>query len=108
MELRKYEKNTPQFFLYKEMHENQTLEYVLSKKKQYKSFTNKLNVKTALSMLDDFIDPSDPDLDVPNSIHAFQTAERIRKKDPQNKQLQLIGLIHDLGKILFSFAILII
>ena len=54
-------------------------------------------------MLDDFIDPSDPDLDVPNSIHAFQTAERIRKKDPQNKQLQLIGLIHDLGKILFSF-----
>ena len=103
MELRKYEKNTPQFFLYKEMHENQTLEYVLSKKKQYKSFTNKLNVKTALSMLDDFIDPSDPDLDVPNSIHAFQTAERIRKKDPQNKQLQLIGLIHDLGKILFSF-----
>ena len=103
MELRKYEKNTPQFFLYKEMHENQTLEYVLTKKKQYNSFTNKLNVKTALSMLDDFIDPSDPDLDVPNSIHAFQTAERIRKNNPEDKQLQLTGLIHDLGKILFSF-----
>ena len=33
--LRNYEKDTPQFFLYKEMHENQDLEYVLKKKEQY-------------------------------------------------------------------------
>ena len=53
--------------------------------------------------MDNFIDPSDPDLSVENSIHAYQTAERIRKKYPDNKQLQIIGLIHDLGKILFEF-----
>jgi inositol oxygenase len=52
-------------------------------------------------MMDDFIDPSDPDLDVPNSIHAYQTAERIRKKHPEDKELQIAGLIHDLGKFYF-------
>ena len=55
-------------------------------------------------MMDDFIDPSDPDLDVPNSIHAYQTAERIRKKYPEDKELQIAGLIHDLGKVLFSYG----
>ena len=33
------------------------------------------DIHSALNMLDDFVDPSDPDLDVPNSIHAYQTAE---------------------------------
>ena len=55
-------------------------------------------------MLDDFVDPSDPDLDVPNSIHAYQTAERIRKKYPNDKEFQIIGLIHDIGKQIFSFG----
>ena len=34
-ELRKYELNTPQYFLYKQMHENQDLEYVLKIKQKY-------------------------------------------------------------------------
>jgi len=55
-------------------------------------------------MMDDFIDPSDPDLDVENSIHAYKTAERIRKKYPNDYELQIIGLIHDLGKVLFYFG----
>ena len=55
-------------------------------------------------MLDDFVDPSDPDVDLPNSIHAYQTAERIRRKRPLQEQLQLTGLIHDLGKVLFKFG----
>ena len=64
----------------------------------------KMTITKALSMLDDFVDPSDPDLDVPNSIHAYQTAERIRKKYPNDKEFQIIGLIHDIGKVLFSFG----
>ena len=104
MELRKYEENTPQYFLYKEMHENQNLDYVVKKKQQYSKLNNKkMTIKEVLSKMDTFIDPSDPDLDVENSIHAYQTAERIRKKYPENKELQIIGLIHDLGKILFEF-----
>ena len=104
-ELRNYEKDTPQYFLYKEMHENQTIGFVEQKKKEYGELNKKkMTIQKALSSLDDFIDPSAPDLDVENSIHAYQTAERIRKKFPNNKEFQIIGLIHDVGKVLFSFG----
>lgn len=33
-------------------------------------------------MLDGLVDESDPDVDFPNSFHAFQTAEGIRKAHP--------------------------
>lgn len=33
-------------------------------------------------MLDALVDESDPDVDFPNSFHAFQTAEGIRKAHP--------------------------
>ena len=51
-------------------------------------------------MLDSFVDNSDPDVDVGNSIHAFQTAERIRKDYPDEDWMHLTGLIHDLGKVM--------
>ena len=104
-ELRVYKNNTPQYYLYKQMHEKQTLDYVMKKRLQYSKLNNtKMSIKEVLLKMDNFIDPSDPDLDVPNSIHAYQTAERIRKKYPQDKEYQIIGLIHDLGKILFEFG----
>ena len=104
-DLRNYEIDTPQYFLYKEMHEKQDLNYVLRMKEKYSKMNRqKMSIKKALQMMDDFIDPSDPDLDVENSIHAYQTAERIRKKYPEDKQLQITGLIHDLGKVLFHFG----
>tara|TARA_B100001094_G_C18191992_1_gene807913 strand:+ start:1023 stop:1793 length:771 start_codon:yes stop_codon:yes gene_type:complete len=102
-ELRVYKKDSKQYELYREMHENQDLRYVKNKYLEYEELDNcEMSIKIALSLLDNFIDPSDPDLDVPNSIHAYQTAERIRKKYPDNKELQIVGLIHDLGKVLFS------
>ena len=61
----------------------------------------------ALELINDFIDPSDPDLDLPNFIHAYQTAERIGKDYPDNKEFQIVGLIHDLGKILFNSSTLV-
>ena len=103
--LRMYEEDTPQYHLYKEMHENQTYDFVVSKRKEYgPCWKTKMTINKALSLLDDYIDPSDPDLDVPNSIHAYQTAERIRRKFPEDKEFQIIGLIHDVGKVLFSFG----
>tara|TARA_B100002051_G_scaffold275870_1_gene321361 strand:+ start:224 stop:1000 length:777 start_codon:yes stop_codon:yes gene_type:complete len=102
--LRNYEINTPQYFLYKDMHKYQDLEFVTNKRKQYSKLSNTImNIKDVLSKMNDFIDPSDPDLDESNIIHAYQTAERIKKKYPDNKELQITGLIHDLGKILFIF-----
>ena len=57
-------------------------------------------IKEVLDMLDSFVDNSDPDVDVGNSIHAFQTAERIRKDYPDEDWMHLTGLIHDLGKVM--------
>lgn len=45
-------------------------------------------------------DLSDPDLSLPNYYHLFQTAEGIRK-DGHPEWMQLVGLIHDLGKVLY-------
>lgn len=105
MKLRNYEYNTPQYKLYCEMHEKVDLEYTKRLKMKYSILNNKkMTIKEALNKMDSFIDPSDPDLDVPNSIHAYQTAERIRKKYPNNKELQITGLIHDLGKVLFDYG----
>jgi inositol oxygenase len=103
--LRQFEKDTPQYLFYQEQHRIQTLLYVESKLTQYSKLgKTSMSMKKTLEMLDDFVDPSDPDVDLPNSIHAYQTAERIRKKRPLQEELQLTGLIHDLGKVLFHFG----
>ena len=102
--LRTYKKDSPEYSFYKELHEKQDLNFVKMMKEKYKIPKNKrMSIHKAISLLDNFIDPSDPDLDIENSIHAYQTAERIRKKYPDDKELQITGLIHDLGKVLFSF-----
>ena len=59
----------------------------------------------ALEMLNDLVDESDPDTDVPNIVHAFQTAERIRKVYPDLEWMQITGLVHDLGKVSLSTKI---
>ena len=106
MELRKYEVDTPQYHFYREQHKTQTYEYVSDKLKQYQDLGNvkiEMSMVQALKAMDSFVDPSDPDTHSENSIHAYQTAERIRKKYPDDHELQICGLIHDLGKILFMF-----
>ena len=91
--LRVYEEDTKQCNFYKEMYKNQTLDFVLSMKQKYSKLDNvKMTMNKALSLLDTFIDPSDPDVDEPNSVHAYQTAERIRRKYPHNKELQIINV----------------
>jgi len=59
----------------------------------------KMTVKDALLKLNDLVDESDPDTNLPNIIHAFQTAESIREKHPDQDWFHLTGLIHDLGKV---------
>lgn len=100
MELRKF--TDAQYAFYKEQHIHQTYEYALQKRS--KNYCTTMKMSDALKLLDSFVDPSDPDVSVANSIHAYQTAERIRKEHPNNFELQICGLIHDLGKILFSFG----
>lgn len=59
----------------------------------------KMTVKEALLKLNELIDESDPDSDLPNIVHAFQTAEKIRAEHPNEDWFHLTGLIHDLGKV---------
>ena len=58
-----------------------------------------MNIHNALVSLSDFIDDSDPDTDMPNIVHAFQTAEAIRLDYPDLDWFHVTGLIHDLGKV---------
>jgi inositol oxygenase len=59
-----------------------------------------MSVWEALESLDNFIDLSDPDMELPNFIHMLQTAEGIREAG-EPEWMQLIGLIHDLGKCIY-------
>lgn len=55
----------------------------LAQHAQFGGFSyKKMTVLEAVDMLDGLIDESDPDVDFPNSFHAFQTAEGIRQAHP--------------------------
>ena len=41
---------------------------------------------------------------MPNIVHLYQTAERIRERYPDNDWFQLTGLVHDLGKLMALFG----
>jgi len=81
----------------------QTLEFILAKEQEYHTRCKfPLVITEALNLLNTYQDPSDPDTDQDNLLHAYQTAERIRQDYPNEEWLQITGLIHDVGKILFS------
>ena len=86
--------------LYKNLRTNQTVDYVKNSLEKYCIFDKTITIWNALEKLNNFIDVSDPDINLPNIHHLFQTAEAIRK-DGYPKWLQMTGLIHDLGKILY-------
>ena len=77
----------------------QTVEYVERMRTEYLTFERKMLVEDVFKQLESFVDISDPDLGLPNYHHGVQTAEAIRK-DGHPEWFQLIGLIHDIGKIM--------
>jgi inositol oxygenase len=80
---------------------NQTYDFVQRMRKEFSTFNKaKMTVWEALTCLDKIVDDSDPDTDNTQLGHAFQTAEALREQFPDNEWLPLVGLIHDLGKIL--------
>jgi len=84
---------------YTEMHTKQTMAFVMEKHEKWLKFNHmEGTIMEALDMLNELVDESDPDLDLPNIVHAFQTAERIRQEHPDKEWFQLVGLIHDLGE----------
>ncbi len=88
---------------YYKMRSKQTLDHVLKLEKKYLQFNRKLNIWTVLQNLNHFVDISDPDINLPNLHHLFQTAEAIRN-DNHPDWFQLVGLIHDMGKIIYCWG----
>lgn len=86
---------------YKSQREN--IDYYFNKylKEKYLKFNTKTNFWTLFASLDNITDLSDPDTSLPNSIHALQTAEAIRRTKLYPDWMELCGLIHDMGKILY-------
>jgi inositol oxygenase len=89
---------------YRTNHEKQTLDYVLSKEKQYFQLTRgKKSIWEAAEYLNALIDDSDPDTDLTQIEHLLQTSEAIRK-DGHPRWMVLVGFIHDLGKCLCLYG----
>ena len=87
---------------YRKMHAHQTVEFVKGMLGKWTKFDHaEMTVMEALERLNELVDESDPDfLDLPNSYHAFQTAELLRRSYPDLDWLQVVGLVHDMGKVM--------
>lgn len=86
---------------YYTMHKNQCMDFVRSRMNKWMKFNHaEMTIMEALELLNSLLDESDPDSDLPNIVHAFQTAERIRATHPDQDWFHLTGLIHDLGKVM--------
>uniref|UniRef100_A0A0N5B441 Inositol oxygenase n=1 Tax=Strongyloides papillosus TaxID=174720 RepID=A0A0N5B441_STREA len=86
---------------YYKQHKYQTVAFVKEMHQKWLKFNHaSLNILECLELLNTLVDESDPDTDDANIIHAYQTAERLRKLYPDEPWLHLTGLIHDLGKVM--------
>ena len=99
---RNYSISTPQRVKdnYLKARTNQTFYFVTKMHEHFANLNVKMGIWDILENLNQLVDVSDPDLSHPNLFHAFQTAEMIRA-DNKPDWLQLIGLIHDIGKIMY-------
>lgn len=104
-EFRNYNKSTDLVKqTYLDNHSKQTVEFVEKQHQKYFPLRHReLSIWEVMDILDDFIDESDPDHEKSQSLHAFQTAEKLRMTN-QPRWMILTGLIHDLGKILSFFG----
>ncbi|KAJ5747569.1 uncharacterized protein N7511_009265 [Penicillium nucicola] len=88
---------------YQEQHTKQTVAYNLRARHAFHSKTRaEMTVWEAMEKLNTLIDESDPDTSLSQIEHLLQSAEAIRR-DGKPRWMQLTGLIHDLGKLLFFF-----
>ena len=89
---------------YRAMRQSQTLEFVERMEAKWSKFEfDKLTVREAFKKLEGYVDSSDPDTSLPNLEHMMQTAEAIRAASHPD-WLQLVGLIHDMGKIQYVWG----
>lgn len=88
---------------YREQHEKQTVAYNLKARSMFKcKIRARMTVWEAIEKLNTLIDESDPDTSLTQIEHLVQSAEALRR-DGKPRWMQLTGLIHDLGKLLYFY-----
>ncbi|KAK4463004.1 inositol oxygenase 1 [Cladorrhinum samala] len=88
---------------YAEQHAKQTVAYNLKARAHFHSASRvrpEMTIWQAIEKLDTLVDDSDPDTELSQAQHLLQSAEAIRK-DGKPRWMQLTGLLHDLGKLMF-------
>ncbi|MES2275612.1 MAG: inositol oxygenase family protein [Bacteroidota bacterium] len=89
---------------YRLNHTYQTYDYVMAKKADFLKFDKKeMPIWDAFAFLNQLVDDSDPDTDLDQMQHLLQTSEAIRN-DGHPDWMVLVGLIHDMGKVLCLFG----
>lgn len=89
---------------YREQHTKQTMSYNLRARHLFNTQTRaSMTIWEAMEKLNTLIDESDPDTSLSQIQHLLQAAEAIRR-DGKPRWMQLTGLIHDLGKLLFFYG----
>jgi inositol oxygenase len=88
---------------YLEQHTKQTHDYNVKAREDFHNKTRaEMSIWEAMERLNTLIDESDPDTSLSQIEHLLQAAEAMRR-DGKPRWMQLTGLIHDLGKLLFFF-----
>lgn len=89
---------------YRLNHRHQTLDFVQQCKARYLPLRKQsMSVLEAMEYLNTLVDDSDPDIDLAQREHLLQTSEAIRA-DGHEDWFVLVGLLHDLGKVLCLFG----
>jgi inositol oxygenase len=86
------------------MAEKQTFEFNVAMRASFRQQKRaRMSVWAAMELLNTLVDESDPDTSLSQIEHLLQTAEAIRR-DGNPEWMQVVGLVHDLGKLLFMFG----
>jgi len=89
---------------YKMNHAYQSYDFVMEKKADFLQFNKReMPIWKAFDFLNELVDDSDPDTDLDQMQHLLQTSEAIRN-DGHPDWMVLVGLIHDMGKVLCLFG----
>jgi inositol oxygenase len=89
---------------YRLNHTYQTYDFVMEKEAEFLSFNKKeMPIWEAFTFLNQLVDDSDPDTSLDQMQHLLQTSEAIRR-DGHPDWMVLVGLIHDMGKVLCLFG----
>ncbi|KAI0760782.1 myo-inositol oxygenase [Fomes fomentarius] len=104
-EFRKYEEACDRVKnFYREQHEKQTFEYNVRVRAEFKKTVHaRMGIWEAIEKLNTLVDESDADTELSQIEHLLQTAEAIRR-DGKPEWMQVAGLVHDLGKLLYFFG----